>query len=188
MPKKHRSHDAGKLKDWEGFQNEFRGESDRAAAIVGAALLDAHLEQLIRSFLIDEQKEVESLFEFTGPFGSFGARIKVAFSLGLISRDEYDDLKIIQGIRNEFAHQLHGLSFTEQSIKDRCLNLKIPQKTPKILSRVNITGSPRDLFMWTTLSLWNMLEMRAFVAKQERREIPLESEVKETVYADSDDE
>ncbi len=170
-----------KLTDWHGFQQEFRSESDRAAAIVGAALLDAQLEQLIASFLIDELKEIGVLFDFTGPFGSFGARIRVAFSLGLVSRDEYDDLKIIQAIRNDFAHHLHGLSFAEQSIKDRCFSLRIPKKTPKLLATVNITDSPRDLFMWATLTLKNLLDMRTFMAKQERREIPLEAELKETV-------
>lgn len=40
--------------DWDGFLKEFQGESDRAAAIVGAAFLDEHLRFLLEEFLVDD--------------------------------------------------------------------------------------------------------------------------------------
>ena len=48
--------------------------------------------------------------------------------LALISDEVRVDLDIIRGIRNEFAHSFdHELAFTDQSISDRCANLKTAQ-------------------------------------------------------------
>lgn len=51
------------------------------------------------------------------PLSSFASKIKIAFCLGLISSDEYDDLQIIRDIRNTFAHYLTDCDFTQQRIR-----------------------------------------------------------------------
>lgn len=167
------------LEDWEGFQAEFQEASDRAVAVLGAALLDAELERLLTWFLVDDEKEVQPLFQALGPFGSFGAKTKIAFTLGLISRDEYDDLSIIRTVRNDFAHGLHGLAFEDRSIKDRCLSLRIPVRTPALLHAAHVAGSPRGLFVWATLMLKNSLDLRMIFAREERRVTPHEVTVRE---------
>ena len=40
--------------DWQHIVSEFHNKTDRATAVLGAAFLEAHLGQLIASFLIDE--------------------------------------------------------------------------------------------------------------------------------------
>jgi len=110
------------------FLEEFNKETDRAAAVLAASLLDEHLRKLLAAFLIDDESETKELLEVEKPLGNFGARIRAAYCLGLISPDEYHDLKLIQRIRNQFAHRLLRISFESVQIRDRCLSLEIPQK------------------------------------------------------------
>jgi hypothetical protein len=60
-----------KKKDLTGFLEEFRRESDRAAAILGAAYLDEELLQLLTEFLIDDENEVRELVDNEKPLGAF---------------------------------------------------------------------------------------------------------------------
>ena len=117
-----------KLNDWEGWLKEFQNESDRATAILGAAFLDAKLEDLIKEFLVDDKKAVNNLLGTERPLGSFGSRNSVAYCLGLISKNQYEDINTIKKIRNKFAHNLHGLNFSRSDIRDICNNLITPKK------------------------------------------------------------
>lgn len=108
--------------DIAGFFAALRSESDRAAGILGAALLDQFLEHLFRARLAVETPE--SVFAFRGPLGDFAARIDLAFALGWFDADTQSDLHVIRGIRNSFAHSSdHGLTFSDQSIAARTRNL-----------------------------------------------------------------
>ncbi len=108
--------------DFESFSQGFWTETDRACAVLGGAYLDAALESLFRRCLSSLKKE---LLEYPGPLSSFSSRIRVAYSLSWIDTSIYDDLNIIRGIRNDFAHSFdHELCFDNQSVADRCRNLK----------------------------------------------------------------
>jgi len=107
--------------------NEFRDESDRAAAVLAAAYLDHLLGELISATMTAEPEEVEEMLfqKGNGPLGTFSARIDTAYCLGLLSRDERGDLHLIRKIRNDFAHKLAGMSFEgTQTIANRCRELK----------------------------------------------------------------
>lgn len=92
-------------RNWRRVVREFGDESNRGAALVAAALLDLNLEDLLRTFMIDDPVEVEYLLG--SGLQSYGARIRVAYALGLVSDDEANDLRVIQSVRNYFAHNLH---------------------------------------------------------------------------------
>jgi hypothetical protein len=49
----------------------------------------------------------------------------MAYCLGLIGPHIRDDLDIVRGIRNDFAHGHREITFDEASIRDRCLNLSL---------------------------------------------------------------
>jgi len=108
--------------DWLRLISEFRGESDRAAALVGAALLDANLEQLLKLYLVDDEYQVERMLG--SGLRTLGARIRACYCLGLISRAERADLVCIQTIRNHFAHNLH-VSFEDPGVSESCHRLKM---------------------------------------------------------------
>lgn len=111
--------------DLNAFSEPFRAESDRACAVLGAALLDARLESLFQRRL---RHFSDKLLSSSGPLGPFSARIRVARALVWISEDVHFDLDQIRSIRNVFAHEFdHELSFANQSIADKCNTLRVAQ-------------------------------------------------------------
>ena len=101
------------------FLEEFQRETDRAAAVLAAAYLDSRLEALVREKCVGVPKFVEELLSGQGGLSSFSARISVAYAVGLISLKAAEDLHLVRRIRNDFAHQVHGLSFATPTIADR---------------------------------------------------------------------
>ena len=101
-----------------------QNESDRAVAIVGSALVETRLEYAIISHLQQDKETITKLFGSSAPLGSFAAKIRLAFLLGLISKDFVSELENMKQIRNRFAHDLIAASFAEQSISARCKNFR----------------------------------------------------------------
>src|SRR6185436_438885 len=87
------------------------------------AQLDDWLGQLLQLYFIDHQKACDALLDDPGPVSTFGARIQLAFALGLISDNESRMLNLIRKIRNEFGHSVETRSFHISPIKERCLEL-----------------------------------------------------------------
>ena len=141
------------VKYFSEFLKEFQQETDRGAALVGAALIDDRLDRLLRSHFIECREASELLDGGEAPLGSLGAKVKAAFCLGLITSLEYKECDFIRRVRNEFAHKLHGLTFENQKIKDLCSNLKA--NTP---DNARFGGNARQLYInsviLTSLALW----------------------------------
>ncbi len=111
--------------DLNAFSGPFRAESDRACAVLGAALIDERLKQLFDRRL---HYSNEALLLHSGVLGSFSSRISVARALTWIADDVRFDLDQLRDIRNKFAHNAdHELSFADQSITDKCRTLKVAQ-------------------------------------------------------------
>jgi hypothetical protein len=60
-----------------------------------------------------------------GYISSLDAQLRLAFALGWIEADFFEDALIIQGIRNVFAHSFHDISFLKNEIKADCQKLKM---------------------------------------------------------------
>ena len=117
------------LEDQKILEEEFKGDSDRAAAIVGASYLDELLREIILEYLVeDTTRNNKELFSGNGPISTFSSRINLSYRFGIISENERKLLHGIRGIRNEFAHKLTGASFGDESIKQRSLNLSVPRE------------------------------------------------------------
>lgn len=99
--------------------------SDRAAAIVIAALVELRLSLAIKSRLQQDQVIIDRTFRVSGPLGSFAPKIDLAFLMEVISKEAHSDLVIFKNIRNEFAHQLHALDFSAASINKECQRFKL---------------------------------------------------------------
>jgi hypothetical protein len=151
---------------------EVEKESDRAAVIVGAAYLDEYLRIYIASLLIDDKTIVDDLFGVERPLGAFGARIRMAYALGLLDDNEFHDFKIVQEVRNAFAHRLHGLSFDGPWVTGRCRAFILPQKS--VAEVLLPSASPRDFFLWTIMELAVSIVTTRFgiSASGERRKVP----------------
>jgi DNA-binding MltR family transcriptional regulator len=171
-----------KMKDLQGFLEEFQSESDRAAAILGGVFLDRHLRNLIARFLIEEENEVNFLLgsdeRLDRPLSNSSARRRAAYCLGLITKDQYHDHKMIERVRNYFAHHLHGLSFGDEKIRSWCNALGIPKKLIP-----DASFSPREAFLVGVYSLATSFQLKAIGIgeKGERRVVPSEPRI--TRYA-----
>ena len=89
------------------------------------------------------------------PLGTFSARIAACLALGLITSSEKQDLNIIRGIRNEFAHREHGLNFSDGKIAGLCSSLK-PRRPADMVAAEGYPPRQRfnDAVMFTALQLW----------------------------------
>jgi hypothetical protein len=119
---------AGYYDDGHEVNRELEAQTDRAAAIVGAAFLDTKLETALKLCLVPglSQKEQKDLFEGpTALLGTFSGKTRVAHALGLIGPQSFADLRLIAKIRNRFAHVLGVTSFTNPEIADWCSKLQL---------------------------------------------------------------
>ena len=108
--------------DLDAYAGRLEKDSDRGAALVAAALLDAQLEDVFRRRL---QHHQDSLLGNNGPISTFASRIKVARALGWIDADVEADLNVIRDIRNRLAHSFdHDLHFSDPQIAGWCSSLR----------------------------------------------------------------
>ena len=59
---------------------------------------------------------VDPLFAALGPLATFSAKVRIAFSFGLISEWIYHDLEVLRKLRNQFAHTLESLKFNSPNV------------------------------------------------------------------------
>ena len=150
------------------FFDQSRGKSDRAVAIEAIVLLDMHLIQLLLAFMVRDPAEVSELLGEDHPLGSFSARIRAAYCLGLISVDERDDLWILKNIWEFFIHQMEDISFGNEPLRAWCHMLKMPLR----LMYTDDHHTERKLFVFTTAMLVHLLSIRIQQAEENRCIIP----------------
>ena len=124
--------------------------------------LDSNLEDLLRAFFVADEREAEYLLGTN--LQSFGARVRTAYCLGLLSEDECHDLRIIKEIRNHFAHHLH-VSFEDAFVLEHCRGLRMLQRL-----RPESAGlSPRQLLEHSACLLSVLLVVRREEIAGQRR-------------------
>lgn len=147
------------VEDLKGFLEQLQKESPRAAVIIAGAYLDEQLRQIIICSFVNKSSIADDLVgtekKIDRPLSSFSSRIKLAYCLGLINKQVYDDLEIIRRIRNRFAHKLHNYSWDEPEIKEWCKKLK----HSKIISKIdpNIGKTHGELFVLGVVQIANWL-------------------------------
>jgi Mannitol repressor len=89
---------------------------ERGLILSLAAFAEDSLGALLKSFLLPNQAARDLLEGFNAPLGTLSSRIRAALALGLITKDQYDDLEHLRKIRNEFSHTWQPISFSDQHI------------------------------------------------------------------------
>ncbi|ANW05037.1 MltR family transcriptional regulator [Bradyrhizobium icense] len=89
---------------------------ERGLILSLASFAEDALGDLIRAFLLPGASATQLLDGFNAPIGTFSTRIKMAYSLGLVTKRQYEDLDRLRRIRNEFAHNWEPISFADQKI------------------------------------------------------------------------
>jgi hypothetical protein len=150
------------------FINEFEKESDRAAVILAAAMLDEGLKELVESFLIPCSSSEDPLFDgANAPVGTFSSRIECAYRLGIISRRFAKSLHMIRKIRNTFAHDVAGCKFSSHSVNSRVRSLKNSTNAPDVLAgkkkKIDL-NDPRECFCYMAgFFLWQIKNKMATI-------------------------
>jgi DNA-binding MltR family transcriptional regulator len=143
--------------DLETLLRELSGESDRGAALIGAAYIDDSLKHVFLSRLGGDEKTKLSLLDFDGPIGSFSSRIKLAYCLGWIGTEFRSDLDTLRGIRNDFAHERAAISFSTESVRDRCKNLNALALFEKIFPALPILANAKIAYGVATVAMFRVL-------------------------------
>jgi len=101
-------------------------ESDRGVILIIGAMLDELLAELLKNVL-DPAVSDKLLNGSNAPLGSFSARAKMAFAIGVIDAQHYKDIEVIRKVRNAAAHfdvrQGFDTGFQSQSVIGLCGNL-----------------------------------------------------------------
>lgn len=169
----------------EEFERELNSNSDRGIVLICASIIDQILEEMLKGFLIDNPKVDKDLFKGNGPLQGFDQKIKMAFYLGLISKNEFNNIIYLQRVRNKFAHQVNGISFENEAIKNVCQNFNIPKncyappfipiKEGEDLPRVELNPikkdtTSKDRYIYTFKYLYTSLLHKSNIRKADIRQ------------------
>ena len=91
-------------------------ESDLACVLIGVSFLDESLRTALHRYFIKSETAANLLHPSKGALGSYGIRCDIAYSLSIVSKIIFKDLKIIGEIRNLFAHSHLELSFGSKKV------------------------------------------------------------------------
>ena len=98
-------------------------ETDLACVLIGTSYLSELLANIIEVSFIKTSVSGKLLDPQGGVIGQFSIRADLAYCLGLIKKNVYQDLKIVAEIRNKFAHKHLSLDFSDKIIRNKCEKL-----------------------------------------------------------------
>lgn len=99
------------------FNHLLSCHDDRGLALSLAAFAENTLGRLLLTYLIDSKQSKDLVEGFNAPLGNLASRVKAAFSIGLLTKEQYEDLEIARKIRNLFAHDWEDISLERPDIK-----------------------------------------------------------------------
>lgn len=117
-----------KLTEFKDFRMSLLSESDRGSVLMAAAFIEDKITQLLETYMVQNKKIQEKIFDGNGALATFSSKIDISFLLGLIPKNIYNDLGILRKLRNDFAHNAKSITFQTDYIKDRCNALQVVSK------------------------------------------------------------
>lgn len=130
------------------FMDQFLGESDRAAVILGAAKVEYLLGQILDKYLLPCPSTIDDLLEGDSPLATFSSKIKLCHRLGLVDDHFAKLLNIFRKLRNGFAHEVTAGSLSAGSARDRVAALAEPFADTRYFQSLNAkvaSAMERDL-------------------------------------------
>ncbi|WP_411036844.1 hypothetical protein [Shinella sp. BYT-45] len=114
---------------------EMRKGSDRACAIVGHAHIEEECKAALRALLRNDATAFNEATEWNF-LQSHAARVNLLYLIEAIDKPARDDLKLLTGVRNEFAHNSQVTKFSSPSVAKHLSKIKL----------LNVTTNVRNLF------------------------------------------
>ena len=115
-------------------------DSNRAVGVMWPAIIENRLTSLLRAAFIKDNERADSMLNPSGPLGSFGAKINLAYLMGLYCKEAHQDLLTISKIRNKFAHDVTVKEFEADAIKSRIQNLDVYRAGKEALAHLESTA------------------------------------------------
>jgi DNA-binding MltR family transcriptional regulator len=106
----------------------------RAAGVMWAAIVERKVDKLFSIGLRPDQSVHNELFQPSGALGNYAVKVKLAYLLGWIGKEVYDDLTLLARIRNRFAHALEAKDFSDERINAWLGNMHVYQLIPGVVS------------------------------------------------------
>jgi len=111
---------------------------DRGLVLSLAAFAEEILGALLKAFFVPSDAATQLLEGFNAPLGTFSARIKAAYALGLVTKDQFLDLERLRKVRNDFAHSWVPLSLEHPKLAAAVNAMsysRLDERFPKTLSQ-----------------------------------------------------
>jgi hypothetical protein len=140
---------------------------ERGLALSLAAFAEDTLGRLLLIYLVDCKQSKDLVEGFNAPLGTLAARMKAAYSIGLLTKEQYEDLEIARKVRNLFAHDWEGVSLDRPDIK-----AMIGQLHGYTFDGAPISGGARQRLQHSVATV--LMELRVQIAqhRKHRRRAP----------------
>ncbi|WP_299798552.1 hypothetical protein [uncultured Maribacter sp.] len=139
---------------------EFKKETDRAAVILSASLIDETITSLLKTYLVPIPNAKDDFFDgANSALSTFSAKIDMCYRLGIISSKFSRDLHLIRKIRNSFAHDVYGCDFENGSVKSRITELAKACSVMPVYEHFlekkskNVVEDTRGIFLFITSAI-----------------------------------
>lgn len=132
------------------FQSLIRKQDDRALVLSLAAFAEDTLGRLLLVYLRENKQAKELVEGFNAPLGTLSTRIKAAYTIGLLTKEQHEDLEIARRVRNAFAHDWEGVSLESPDIKALIGKLHayaVDQRTPPSNPRERLLQAMTTILM-----------------------------------------
>lgn len=93
-----------------------RDYDDRGLVLALAAFAEEALGELLKAFMMPSEATAQLIEGFNAPLGTFSSRIKAAYAIGLITKEQFLDLERLRKIRNEFAHSWKPIDISKPKV------------------------------------------------------------------------
>ena len=97
---------------------QLRSLDERGLILSLAAFAEDSLGTLLTAFMLPTEATKQLIEGFNAPLGTLSARSRAAYALGLVTRDQFEDLERLRKIRNAFSHSWKPISLNDPGIAD----------------------------------------------------------------------
>jgi len=136
-----------------------RNAPDHALAITAAAYVDYAVEMVIRDRMRIDKDEATRIFDGAqnGILSTASSKITIAYAARFIEKSSRDDLRIVNRVRNIFAHSLHQIDFKHPDVAAQCRKLSLVQRRADMFPDA-ATADPRKLYWNTCLDFFTAMQ------------------------------
>lgn len=149
------------------FNRALSAHDERGLALALAAFAEDTLGRLLLTYLIDGKQAKDLVEGFNAPLGTLASRMKAAYAVGLLTREQYEDLEIARKIRNVFAHDWEGVSLNQPNIR-----AMIGQLHGYNFDQAPMTREPRDRLQQSISNVLTELRIQIAQHRKHRRRAP----------------